>query len=130
VLRRAELGGLRLCHGEKTKDEVQPFNLNVTGGQPLKSKDDICTKVTMFAPQSMRQMNKEDKVRACYQHCCLQYVAGGKMTNETLRGRLSIAASNYSIASRIISDTIAAGLIKLEDSSKSRKYAQYIPIWA
>jgi len=84
----------------------------------------------MFAPQSMRQMNKEDKVRACYQHCCLQYVAGGKMTNETLRGRLSIAASNYSIASRIISDTIAAGLIKLEDSSKSRKYAQYIPIWA
>lgn len=55
---------------------------------------------------------------------------GGKMTNETLRGRLSIAASNYSIASRIISDTIAAGLIKLEDSSKSRKYAQYIPIWA
>ena len=94
------------------------------------TKDDICTKVTMFAPQSMRQMNKEDKVRACYQHCCLQYVAGGKMTNETLRGRLSIAASNYSIASRIISDTIAAGLIKLEDSSKSRKYAQYIPIWA
>ena len=75
-------------------------------------------------------MNKEDKVRACYQHCCLQYVAGEKMTNETLRGRLSIAASNYSIASRIISDTIAAGLIKLEDSSKSRKYAQYIPIWA
>lgn len=94
------------------------------------TKDDICTKVTMFAPQSMRQMNKEDKVRACYQHCCLQYVAGEKMTNETLRGRLNIAASNYSIASRIISDTIAAGLIKLEDSSKSRKYAQYIPIWA
>ena len=61
-------------------------------------------------------------------YCAL--VAGGKMTNETLRGRLSIAASNYSIASRIISDTIAAGLIKLEDSSKSRKYAQYIPIWA
>ena len=32
VLRRAKLGGLRLCHGEKTKvstirpkDEVQPF---------------------------------------------------------------------------------------------------------
>jgi hypothetical protein len=51
-------------------------------------------------------------------------------SHEILRGRLSIAASNYSIASRIISDTIAAGLIKLEDSSKSRKYAQYIPIWA
>lgn len=71
----------------------------------------------MFTPKSMRQMNKEDKIRACYQHCCLQYVAGGKKTNESLRGRLNIASSNYSIASRIISDTINAGLIKLEDSS-------------
>lgn len=94
------------------------------------TKDDISTKVTMFAPKSMRQMNKEDKIRACYQHCCLQYVAGEKMTNESLRGRLNIASSNYSIASRIISDTINAGLIKLEDSSRSRKFAQYVPNWA
>ena len=84
----------------------------------------------MYAPQSMRQMNKEDKIRACYQHCCLQYVTGEKMTNESLRGRLNIAQSNYSIASRIIADTLNANLIKLEDSSRSRKYAQYIPIWA
>ena len=75
-------------------------------------------------------MNKEDRVRACYQHCCLKYVAGEKMTNESLRGRLEIAESSYPIASRIISDTIAAGLVRLDDASKSRKYAQYVPKWA
>lgn len=75
-------------------------------------------------------MNKEDKVRACYQHCCLQYIAGEKMTNESFRGRLNISQENYSIASRIIAETINSKLIKLDDNSRSRKYAQYIPIWA
>lgn len=84
----------------------------------------------MFAPKTMREMNKEDKIRACYQHCCLQYVAGEKMSNETFRERLAISQQNYSIASRIIAETINANLIKLEDASRSRKYAQYIPVWA
>ncbi len=84
----------------------------------------------MFTPQTLRQMNREDKIRACYQHCCLKYVAGEKMTNESLRGRLEISDANYSIASRIISDTISANLIRLDDKNKSRKYAQYVPIWS
>ena len=88
------------------------------------------TRVTMFAPKSMKQMNREDKIRACYQHCCLLYVAGEKMTNETLRKRLNIAHENHSIASRIIADTINEGLIKLEsNTSRSKKYARYMPIW-
>ena len=61
------------------------------------------------------RMNKEDKRRACYQHCCLQYLAGQKMSNESFRRRLGISNEDYSIASRIISDTISAGYIKLDD---------------
>jgi predicted HTH transcriptional regulator len=75
-------------------------------------------------------MNKKDRVRACCQHCCLKYVAGEKMTNESLRGKLEIAESSYPIASKIISDAIVAGLVRLDDASKSRKYAQYVPKWA
>ena len=60
----------------------------------------------------------------------MKYVAGEKMTNESLRGRLEIAESNYSVASRIIADTIAAGLIRLDDATRSRKYAQYVPNWS
>ena len=87
------------------------------------------TRVTLFAPQTLRQMSREDKIRACYQHCCLQYIIGEKMTNETLRKRLDISQENYSIASRIIADTVNEKFIKLDDSTRSRKYAQYIPIW-
>ncbi|MDR0737975.1 MAG: putative DNA binding domain-containing protein [Prevotellaceae bacterium] len=92
-------------------------------------KDDDFTRVIMFAPKPMRQMSREDKIRACYQHCCLQHVSGEKMTNETLRKRLHIAPENYAIASRIIADALNERLIKLKDTSRSRKYAQYIPIW-
>ena len=70
----------------------------------------------------MRRMNKEDKRRACYQHCCLQYLAGQKMSNESFRRRLGISNEDYSIASRIISDTISAGYIKLDDMATSKKY--------
>jgi len=87
------------------------------------------TRVTLFAPQTLRQMSREDKIRACYQHCCLQYVIGEKMTNESLRKRFDISQDNYSIASRIITETVNANLIRLDESSKSRKFAQYIPNW-
>lgn len=93
-------------------------------------KGDLYTKVTMMAPQPIRKMTKEDKIRACYQHCCLQYLSGNKMTNESFRGRLNISDKNYSIASRIISETVAHGLIKPDESSRSRKFAQYLPQWA
>ena len=93
------------------------------------TKDIDYTRVTMFTPKSLRQMNRDDKIRACYQHCCLQYVIGEKMTNETLRKRLDISQENYPIASRIIADTVSEKLIRLDDNARSRKYAQYIPIW-
>ncbi len=93
-------------------------------------RDELFTKVIMYAPMTLRQMNKEDKRRACYQHCCLQYVSGQKMTNESFRGRLGISDENYSMASRIIADTISANYIKLDDSASSKKYAKYVPFWA
>jgi len=93
-------------------------------------RGDLYTKVTMMAPQPIRRMTKEDKVRACYQHCCLQYLSGNKMTNESFRGRLNISDKNYSIASRIIGETVVHGLIKPDESSRSRKFAQYLPQWA
>lgn len=93
-------------------------------------KDELFTKVTMYAPMTLRQMNSNDKIRACYQHCCLRYVAGKKMTNESLRDRLHIDAKNYSTASRIIADAISVGVVKQYGDSESKRYAQYIPWWA
>ncbi len=92
--------------------------------------DELFTKVIMLAPMTLRQMNKEDKRRACYQHCCLEYISGRKMTNESFRERLNISHENYAIASRIISDTIAANYIKLDDpTASSKRYVKYVPFW-
>lgn len=92
---------------------------------------DNYTRIILYAPRSLRKMDKQDKIRACYQHCSLKYVSGEIMTNETLRQRFGIDPKNYSMASRIIAETIDAGFIKYYDmENKSKKYAKYIPSWA
>jgi ATP-dependent DNA helicase RecG len=89
------------------------------------------TKAILFAPRKLTGMDSKDKIRACYQHACLQYVSNLPMTNATLRERLGIAEKNYSMASRIISDTIREGLVKpFAPDNTSRKHARYVPFWA
>ncbi len=80
----------------------------------------------LYAPRKFSQMDREERIRACYQHACLLFVSGARMTNATLRQRLGIKDSNYPLASRIIADTIEAKLIK----SQAKKDAGYIPFWA
>ena len=86
----------------------------------------------LYAPKSLAKMDKSDRVRACYHHCCRKCVSRDeKMSNSSLRKRFNISEKNYPMASRIIADTIDAKLIKLADpSSKSKKYAYYVPFWA
>ncbi len=89
------------------------------------------TNVVLYSYKSLNQTDKADRIRACYQHACLKYVSNEKMTNQSLRERFKIADQNYSIASRIIRDSIAEGLIKEDDpTNKSKKFACYIPFWA
>ena len=89
------------------------------------------TKVVLFAHKQMSEMDPKDKVRACYQHACLQYVSNKQMTNSSLRMRFSIEERNYSTASRIIADSVKAGLVKpFDPESGSKRHARYIPFWA
>ncbi|MDO8550448.1 MAG: ATP-binding protein [Ignavibacteria bacterium] len=89
------------------------------------------TRVILYSPRVLREMDRKDKIRACYQHCCLKYVSGSIMSNQTLRGRFGIEDKNYPMVSRIISDTLEEKLIKDYDpSNKSKKYAKYLPFWA
>jgi predicted HTH transcriptional regulator len=89
------------------------------------------TKAILYARKKLSQMDKNDRIRACYQHACLCWVSNKHMTNATLRKRFGIAAKNYAMASRIIAETIDLGLIKPYDpESTSRKYAKYVPFWA
>jgi len=89
------------------------------------------TIATLYAHKPFNKMDKHEKIRACYQHTCLKYVSNEQMTNQSLRKRFNIEDKNYPMASRIISDSIDAGLIKDYDpSSRSKRNASYIPFWA
>lgn len=89
------------------------------------------TTVSMFHYKTLNNLDKKEKIRACYQHACLKYVSNEKMTNQSLRDRFKIEGQNAAIASRIIKESLIDGVIKEEDpENRSRKYASYIPFWA
>ena len=91
---------------------------------------DVRTTAILFSPKNLSEMDRKDKVRACYQHCCLLYVSNERMTNQSLRERFRIDVKNAAIASRIIKDTLEENLIRLEDASSSKKFTRYVPFWA
>lgn len=89
------------------------------------------TRVTIYSYKTLNELDKKEKIRACYQHACLKYVSNDKMTNQSLRERFDIEDQNAATASRMIKDALEEKVIKLDDpESKSRKYAKYIPYWA
>jgi ATP-dependent DNA helicase RecG len=53
---------------------------------------DDYTRAVLFAPRKLAEMDRSDKVRACYQHASLLRVSNQHMTNATLRRRLAIEA--------------------------------------
>ena len=89
------------------------------------------TTTVLFAYQTFDDMSKSDRIRACYQHCCLLYVSNRQMSNQTLRDRFHLSESKTATVSLIIGATKEAGLIKTDDSeSTSTRYARYLPFWA
>ncbi len=95
--------------------------------RPKFQEEEQYLKVFLYAPKIFRDMDKEDRLRTCYQHCCLKYISSQIMTNQTLRERFQIEEKNYSMVSRIIKETIEAGLIKPYDSTQTKRQVKYKP---
>lgn len=89
------------------------------------------TVVVIFGPKDFDAMDRDDRVRACYQHCCLKWVMSERMTNQSLRERFHQPESKTTIISQIIAAAIEAKVVKPDEKvGGSRKYARYLPIWA
>lgn len=87
------------------------------------------TRAILFSHKELKEMDKADKIRACYMHAGLRYIQRDFMTNTTLRERFGIESKNSAMASRIIKETLDAGMISPFDPESSRKYMKYIPWW-
>jgi ATP-dependent DNA helicase RecG len=85
----------------------------------------------LFAHKNFADMSQTDRIRACYQHCCLLYISNQRMSNQSLRQRFRFNKSKTATVSLVIGATKEAGLIKPDESeSTSTRYARYLPFWA
>jgi predicted HTH transcriptional regulator len=85
------------------------------------------TIVVIHGPRAFRDMNGSDRVRACYQHCVLQYVLRKQMTNQSLRERFGLPEGSSNTVSQIITATMDQGLVKSDPNAPD---SRYIPAWA
>ena len=111
---------------DKVVFQVELFQLPA----PLFESPEGFTRTVLFAHKSLSEMSKEDRIRACYLHACLQYVTRQPMTNASLRQRFGIAERNASMASRFLNEAVKAGLIMIADPEVGTRIRNYLPVWA
>ena len=51
------------------------------------------TVAVLYGQRQFAQMDREERIHACYQYACLLYVSGKRMANATLRKRLGLRLS-------------------------------------
>ena len=88
------------------------------------------TRVVLFARKPMADMDRAERVRACYLHACLKYVTRDFLTNASLRERFGITTNNKAMVSRRIREAVDAGAIRPFDEHAAPKLRKYVPHWA
>lgn len=88
------------------------------------------TVVSLFSYRPLKEMDRDDRVRALYLHACLQYVSHKRLTNSSVRERFGLTDRETSTASSYIREAVDAGAIAVHDPDAGKKLMQYVPIWA
>ena len=87
------------------------------------------TRCTLFAHKPLDEMSKDERVRACLQHASLCVAMRKQMSNASVRERFGLDDKQSAKATRIINETLEAGVIKPVDPDAGRKFMRYVPIW-
>lgn len=111
---------------DKIVSQTEVFQLPA----PLFEVTEGSTRAVLFAHRPLSEMDRTERLRACYQHACLRYVLRQPMTNTSLRERFGIEAKNAAIASRLLRDALDAGVIVLADETAAKSERRYLPSWA
>ena len=83
-------------------------------------------RVRFHGPRAFGQMSQEERLRAVYQHACLLYQRGERLTNASLRQRLRLPDRQVAQVSRLISQARERRLVRPADDAER----SYIPAWA
>ena len=126
MLRRFRICEERGSGIDKVISQIELFQLPA----PIFEVPEGFTRAVLFAHRPLTQMDKADRIRAVYQHACLRYVNRGQLTNTSVRERFGIAPANKAAASRLIRETLDAGMIRLVNKDVGDKLRAYVPKWA
>ena len=96
----------------------------------IENQNNQFTKAVLFAKVPFEMTTKEDRVRTCYMQACLAYVNYEAVSNGDIRKLFGLSDQEMTKASRLIQNTIDAGLIKAVDPETAPRYKKYIPYWA
>lgn len=88
------------------------------------------SRAILFAHKELREMDRADRVHACYLHASLRHEQRDPMTNTSLRERFGLEEHSAATASRIIREALDAGRIKAYDPDQAKRNARYLPFWA
>ena len=111
---------------DKVVDQVEFYQLPA----PQFEVPEGFTKAVLFSHRPLNQMDKADRVRACYLHACLKWVMRDYLTNASLRERFGVEEKNKAAVSRYIREAVEDKAIIPFDESAPRKLMKYIPFWA
>ncbi len=109
---------------DKVISQVELFQLP----PPLFKAGEQSMQAILYGPRTFANMTVDERIRACYFHAVLKFLAGDRMKNATLCERFGIKPSNAAQASAVIKQTLNANFIKVADPDHPR--AGYIPSWA
>ena len=108
---------------------IDATNKNILLAPKIENQDNNFTKVTLYSKVPFELIKKEDKIRTCYMLSCLKYVSEGAISNSDVREVFGFSEKDKAKATRIIKDTLNAGLIKIVDKNTAPRYMKYIPFW-
>ena len=126
LLRRARICEERGSGIDKVVFQVELYQLPA----PLFEKPEGFTRTVLFSRKDLADMDKAERMRACYLHACLKYVQGDYLTNTSIRERFGIKEKNRSMASRLIRGAVEEGFIVAHVPDASPKHRKYVPFWA
>lgn len=111
---------------DKVLQEVEVFQLPA----PLFEAPPGSTRASLFAHKPLPDMNKSERIRACYLHACLCYVMSRPVNNASIRNRFGLSDDRNDRASRLLKEAIDDGAIQVRDPSVGTRSRTYLPSWA
>ncbi len=122
---------MRICEEkssgiDQVVDAAEKFQLPA----PLFRSDFRRTTAIVFGHKAFSDLRREERIRACYQHCVMRWVKGEMMTNQSLRERFRLPSNRSASVTQVINGAIEENLIKLDaEVGDSKRFARYLPHW-